>query len=159
MALPLRLRKYFYPRSPRGERPREALILAYKAAFLPTLPARGATRRGGQLRPLGDISTHAPREGSDDVEAGDLGGYIISTHAPREGSDLGAVPVLFQLDISTHAPREGSDKGSPRLYRYRQISTHAPREGSDEVNYLSLILAMQFLPTLPARGATTRFLT
>ena len=35
-----------------------------------------------------------------------------------------------------------------------EISTHALREEGDEANYLSLILAMQFLPTPSARRAT-----
>ena len=36
-----------------------------------------------------EISTHAPREGSDDKVSKDVWAEIvISTHAPREGSDL-----------------------------------------------------------------------
>ena len=34
----------FYPRSPRGERPRQAGLTAWAKRFLSTLPARGATR-------------------------------------------------------------------------------------------------------------------
>ena len=58
--------RYFYPRSPRGERhftPRKRLR---PKRFLSTLPARGATKGGyhnGQR--LLPISIHAPREGSD----------------------------------------------------------------------------------------------
>ena len=55
----------FNPRSPHGERPREA----YK-----TLTAA--------------ISTHAPRTGSDLLRTGRAGSDgEISTHAPRTGSD------------------------------------------------------------------------
>ena len=34
---------YFYPRSPRGERPPLVYMATYSKAFLPSLPARGAT--------------------------------------------------------------------------------------------------------------------
>ena len=33
----------FYPRSPRGERPKDVLAAAFLPKFLSTLPARGAT--------------------------------------------------------------------------------------------------------------------
>ena len=56
-----------------------------------------------------NISTHAPRAGSD--WASEFAAYAdnISTHAPRAGSDvyLGLRPA--QINISTHAPRAGSD--------------------------------------------------
>ena len=55
----------FYPRSPRGERPRNVRVIFRRIA----------------------ISIHAPREGSDSnvIIRGDLS--VISIHAPREGSD------------------------------------------------------------------------
>ena len=57
--------QYFYPRSPRGERP------------------AGCTGSPGR----GRISIHAPREGSDLYPS--IGCIVvnISIHAPREGSD------------------------------------------------------------------------
>ena len=79
---------YFNPRSPHGERrlarrsktcsgvfqptlpARGATSDRWQMyhncqAFQPTLPARGATRRRGAACQLGNISTHAPRTGSD----------------------------------------------------------------------------------------------
>ena len=57
---------YFYPRSPRGERPKPS-------------GASGGCRR---------ISIHAPREGSDICSfQGKMQPLHISIHAPREGSD------------------------------------------------------------------------
>ena len=58
-------RAYFYPRSPRGERPATRWWASSIWTFLSTLPARGATRL--LLLDLGQvvISIHAPREGSD----------------------------------------------------------------------------------------------
>ena len=76
--------------SPRGERPFSINTANASFAFQPTLPARGATaHRAGDALPK-DISTHAPREGSDTIVAlGNNFATTISTHAPREGSDRG----------------------------------------------------------------------
>ena len=58
---------YFYPRSPRGER----LVTSFLY--------------GGD----GEISIHAPREGSDRLQQYLRDYNRISIHAPREGSDRG----------------------------------------------------------------------
>ena len=55
----------FYPRSPRGERPQRREIVDTIVAFLPALPARGATIDTDGLSYEFTISTRAPREGSD----------------------------------------------------------------------------------------------
>ena len=59
------------------------------------------------------------------------------------------------MPISIHAPREGSDGGDNRdVFDLQAISIHAPREGSDQdVDELADRI-VQFLSTLPARGAT-----
>ena len=168
----------FYPRSPRGERPggrvhrkgcKQFLSTlpargatwpttpgnTGRSSFLSTLPARGATRHlvGGRL--FGQISIHAPREGSDKrIWAADpvlknfyprsprgerpakpgqwAGKARISIHAPREGSDVPhRPPPPVWRPISIHAPREGSDRPPRWGGRVRKISIHAPREGSD----------------------------
>ena len=81
-----------------------------------------------------DISTHAPRTGSDHCWAPAFRpsyhfnprsphgerlhdrtlsavAIAISTHAPRTGSDTPAIIAPPAEDISTHAPRTGSDNG------------------------------------------------
>ncbi len=56
----------FNPRSPRGERRWTRTHSQTRRRFQSTLPARGATRNGQDLRGVrGCISIHAPREGSD----------------------------------------------------------------------------------------------
>ena len=56
----------FNPRSPRGERRGTRTHSQTRRRFQSTLPARGATRNGQDLRGVrGCISIHAPREGSD----------------------------------------------------------------------------------------------
>ena len=123
----------FYPRSPRGERPARPWRSASPLVFLPTLPARGATQAGVKGVDGIVISTHAPREGSDPLYVfhGRLR-PLISTHAPREGSDLGRglgsgilPPFLPTL------PARGATLAEAEYLRQTNISTHAPREGSD----------------------------
>ena len=55
----------FYPRSPRGERPKLARLGNSLKTFLSTLPARGATISERATEVYNLISIHAPREGSD----------------------------------------------------------------------------------------------
>ena len=103
----------------------------------------------------GNISTHAPRTGSDYRHGMALQHCIISTHAPRTGSDVGANQchpcIAYFNPRSPHGERHKAPINS-RLSDL--ISTHAPRTGSDK--YLAQMEHMQglFQPTLPARGAT-----
>ena len=63
---------------------------------------------------------------------------------------------LLDANISIHAPREGSDpQGALVRPGEVQISIHAPREGSDVAVPRNRAVGMQFLSTLPVRGATT----
>ena len=60
----------FQPTLPaRGATPRSGSAIE-RAIFQPTLPARGATTRINDLSKGGDISTHAPRTGSDIIPCG-----------------------------------------------------------------------------------------
>ena len=56
---------YFNPRSPCGERLQTSCLRFQCFSFQPTLPVRGATGTGGVTYYLCNISTHAPRAGSD----------------------------------------------------------------------------------------------
>ncbi len=78
---------YFYPRSPRGERP-STLPPTYPSRFLSTLPSRGATHADIHLVIEIAISIHAPLAGSDKVCWQRLRKPSkISIHAPLAGSD------------------------------------------------------------------------
>ena len=57
--------RYFNPRSPCGERPKQRMRSMWSSIFQPTLPMRGATRRIGSYGVGRSISTHAPHAGSD----------------------------------------------------------------------------------------------
>ena len=171
---------YFYPRSPRGERPVAVLfhpqfcristlapregsdapaaeIQLNLLVFLPSLPARGAT--ASYLFGSAAQAHFYPRSPRGERRGHNGGGghdLLISTLAPREGSDGPQDGVGRVLDISTLAPREGSDgrqleqRGVDFL-----ISTLAPREGSDGGRAVPQAHQHVFLPSLPARGATT----
>ena len=77
-------RYYFYPRSPRGERPMSG----------PPSPASTT------------ISIHAPREGSDKARFPGLSDISISIHAPREGSDDACNPrPTNSKDFYPRSPR------------------------------------------------------
>ena len=151
-----RWRHYFYPRSPRGERP----------VFMFGVDA------------LDNISIHAPREGSDRRGCADHTGVRISIHAPREGSDrlasaayetaaiflstlpargatrrLGGLPAMAAPFLST-LPARGATGRDRIPGKLALISIHAPREGSDLCALLTVPARHLFLSTLPARGAT-----
>ena len=146
---------HFYPRSPRGERPRQMLIWPARKNFYPRSP-RG--ERPGHLSTIDtnkEISIHAPREGSDlDGRRCPVVVLEISIHAPREGSDLTTRCMMRAANISIHAPREGSDHGTqsgpergPDFY---------PRSPRGERRAMTVVagITLRFLSTLPARGAT-----
>ena len=81
-------RCYFNPRSPHGERPRNAARLDAVGAISTHAPRTGSDMRLASTIPLNSISTPAPRTGSDKNIAIVNGNSYISTHAPRTGSDL-----------------------------------------------------------------------
>ena len=125
--------------------------------FQPTLPARGATSKILFYGQVFDISTHAPRTGSDSCFRASSNDNPISTHAPRTGSDqqsaLAHKSRCYFNPRSPHGERLG---GLDCFHLLLGISTHAPRTGSDAKQYSSTLGAMLFQPTLPARGATSR---
>ena len=126
-------RWYFNPRSPRGERQPSSVQRRENRAFQPSLPARGATPHLNKFLQPVEISTLAPREGSDFVAVHFEGQRVISTLAPREGSD--PMPFVAASTSVNFNPR------SPRGERPRC------RRGVGTLR--------AFQPSLPARGATT----
>ena len=104
------VRSHFNPRSPHGER-RGGYEREYeRGAFQPTLPARGATQDDFRWDVPCDISTHAPRTGSDGLP-----------------SRSGWRKERFQPTL----PARGATNPERGIRRSRIISTHAPRTGSD----------------------------
>ena len=126
---------YFYPRSPRGERPTAVYIRrAVRRQFLSTLPARGATF----------------------LHCGVVVCQAISIHAPREGSD--APPPRQPPGESNFYPRSPrGERLHARAVQFRQrfqfLST-LPARGATRRSGVEIALVVVFLSTLPARGAT-----
>ena len=126
-----------------------------RAPFQSTLPARGATPRGGRTRRRnGDFNPRSPHgerrrshqrrtsrrrfQSTLPARGATSGGNTkmpantISIHAPRTGSDGRSIENgCGQAGISIHAPRTGSDAAKEALVRAATISIHAPRTGSD----------------------------
>ena len=81
-----------------------------RKVFQSTLPVWGATKQYEDTGLMPDISIHAPRVGSDEVNRVFNKGLKISIHAPRVGSDHEKQSTAHcPVDISIHAPRVGSD--------------------------------------------------
>ena len=150
------LPKYFYPRSPRGERPQLPFPQQWQHPnFYPRSPRGERPPRRGDLTRAGKISIHAPREGSDRYLC-----YTIITardfypRSPRGERQWLAEHMDIATEISIHAPREGSDGYQTYQFFSQYISIHAPREGSDRTYDIYFNVNTIFLSTLPARGAT-----
>ena len=174
-----------------------------RSAFQPTLPARGATRCRRRYptstQHFNPRSPHGERQNQGDVFA-QLAD--ISTHAPRTGSDMGGRMNNLFLEFQPTLPARGATQTqrasittfsdfnprSPHGERHchfvfgvgvRRISTHAPRTGSDgdfihlhasrcdfnprsphgerpRVRCNPYAPLIRFQPTLPARGATAQ---
>ena len=115
----------------------------------------GERHDGGKVRPAaGEISTHAPRVGSDpdphptanpdpnfnsrspcgerlDIAMRFSGSFIFQLTLPVWGATRFVEDDDVDRGISTHAPRVGSDPPPRSNSPIRTISTHAPRVGSD----------------------------
>ena len=111
---------YFNPRSPCGERRRDAIIL------------------GSDL----SISIHAPRVGSDEYKQAAEDGVVISIHAPRVGSDLRRGNAAgSRAGFQSTLPVWGATLCSQGKQSLVTISIHAPRVGSDHENHLIDIIS------------------
>ena len=102
-----------------------------------------------------DISTHAPRTGSDRLSSATRSIWANfnprSPHGERRGcSTTKSRGLLFQPTL----PARGATRRQQLIYHRLCISTHAPRTGSDFDLFFAHAVNGRFQPTLPARGAT-----
>ena len=129
---------YFYPRSPRGERP-----LAFELVHVDAV-----------------ISIHAPREGSDGARAqGHRLNLSISIHAPREGSDPASPGCpRWRGHFYPRSPRgERRPPGCPPAM-WTHFYPRSPRGERQSPPFWSWPVSV-FLSTLPARGATASWMS
>ena len=104
----------FYPRSPRGERPKNERLDRTALWISIHAPREGSDPMADAIRLTAEISIHAPREGSDSHQMHPVFVVgIISIHAPREGSDVHDLYAFaFQGDFYPRSPRgERPDRG------------------------------------------------
>ena len=120
---------HFNPRSPHGER-----------------PACGGVDIG-----LREISIHAPRTGSDAIEAADdLVEWAFQSTLPARGATLlEGNPGKQKLFQSTLPARGATAAGRYRQTVRRHISIHAPRTGSDTLDTPAMEAYSDFNPRSP----------
>ena len=105
----------FYPRSPRGERQWTTDILTQAAAFLSTLPARGATNVRQADFMAARISIHAPREGSDHRhEADQQAGMEFLSTLPARGATTTRLTTSPETAFLSTLPARGATQ-EPRV--------------------------------------------
>ena len=146
---------HFYPRSPRGERQSFFQYMARRLYFYPRSP-RGERLTFTVICALFEIFLSTlPARGATADEHEAQPAQQISIHAPREGSDSILAPFSNSLVrfLST-LPARGATGSPTRSALYAAISIHAPREGSDPKRQRCSQDILEFLSTLPARGAT-----
>ena len=126
------LPRNFYPRSPRGERPRGPSLTSPLEVFLSTLPARGATTgKSSWRKPSRNFYPRSPRGERPQAEPSMFCSANFYPRSPRGERPRRSTSTGPARTISIHAPREGSDGGRPGAGRSGSISIHAPREGRD----------------------------
>ena len=124
-----------------------------------------------------DISTHAPRTGSDrlssatrsiwanfnprsphgerlTVEPQHGQGYDFNPRSPRGERRLKAGRQREMNTFQPTLPARGATRMLDNQIARTFISTHAPRTGSDGIKHGKRFGQRAFQPTLPARGAT-----
>ena len=174
----------FNPRSPHGERQIRQPPRSGQGSISTHAPRTGSDAgSSGRVVAGGHISTHAPRTGSDIRRMVRDGEYTeFQPTLPARGATEIRPPALPTQDNfnprSPHGERPYLQYGrsgetadfnprSPHGERrfaevfapsFGIISTHAPRTGSDPENRWGFAPLSGFQPTLPARGATSRFL-
>ena len=124
----------FNPRSPHGERPDLSPIISTdEFKFQPTLPARGATTSPiSSEKSTTYFNPRSPHGERQTIYCSTLSLSEISTHAPRTGSDALSHQSVCSLQLfQPTLPARGATARSPGKTRRAPISTHAPRTGSD----------------------------
>ena len=126
----------------------------------------------GEWKCAYNISTHAPRTGSDANVLAHIYAYVLfQPTLPARGATAWHIALTGSSDfnprsphgerqcrkrrihamsvISTHAPRTGSDSLRPAPRLCLAISTHAPRTGSDDANKMVSAPFPHFNPRSP----------
>ena len=120
---------------------------------------RGATENQRRVRNDGQISTHAPLAGRDNID--ESAKNICGDFNPRApcGARLHSVTPLFgDFNFNPRAPCGARRQRQRASAKKSVISTHAPLAGRDLAALVGEIKGKKFQPTRPLRGATFIFL-
>ena len=126
-------------------------------ASTPRSPCGERHHRADRADALLLVSTHAPLAGSDGSRRCPC--TRPSGFSPRSpcgerlpcGGRCSAAPCF-----NPRSPCGERHLLEPVVAVVQAVSTHAPLAGSDPAAYALIVVAVQFQPTLPLRGATTR---
>ena len=123
---------HFYPRPPRGGRPRsESAISSIASNFYPRPPRGGRLPTAAQTLPSGYFYPRPPRGGRPAMEADKTYDRIfLSTPSARRATWYQSAGTS-RWSISIHALREEGDVLIFLDLQARQISIHALREEGD----------------------------
>ena len=132
------------------------LLVARLSRFQPTLPARGATLTESQRRLVEQFQPTLPARGAT------IGGKSrckcavqISTHAPRTGSDHDFKNwTWFWSNFNPRSPHGERRKGFLMTLHLRRFQPTLPARGATWAEFAHRDDEEVFQPTLPARGAT-----
>ena len=118
---------HFNPRSPHGERRYQGVIRTAKQThFNPRSPHGERLMVSIRVHrlPLTNFNPRSPHGERPKHGGTRIPGKDISTHAPRTGSDGFIVGTISYIDISTHAPRTGSDSAKQQFCRPESEALH-----------------------------------
>ena len=147
---------YFYPRPPRGGRPRHTIEYATNALFLSTPSARRATPHlRPEILPF-RISIHALREEGDPEQTlpARAGRRFLSTPSARRATYRPNETEVRPTDFYPRPPRGGRLPSIGLIAATGQISIHALREEGDNAYAVYDSTLQVFLSTPSARRAT-----
>ena len=147
--------RYFYPRSPCGERPYGRINDISRLIFLSTLSLRRATLMWYQCNTVVKISIHALLAESDDkpVQPAPAAVQFLSTLSLRRATYGRINDISRLIFLSTLSLRRATNNVLP-AYAACGISIHALLAESDGILGWWLWDRQQFLSTLSLRRAT-----
>ena len=158
-ARPCRGAHDFNSRSPCGERQFTGQIDFHELIFQLTLPVWGATTGRIQVLFTPDISTHAPRVGSDMKSLAPRRVRKFQLTLPVWGATIIDGEPAVRGHFNSRSPCGERPVGTMISCPNSSISTHAPRVGSDAAQLTCAQAHGKFQLTLPVWGATSKHLT
>ena len=99
-------------------------------------PTRGATRKGGEIRPLPSFQSTRPRGARQSASLLNFAEVGVSIHAPTRGATLAAGSFTYIIFVSIHAPTRGATVLVLDTLRCHTVSIHAPTRGATTENDL-----------------------